>query len=277
MNNKTDIKIPFWEDKRNLELIKNTFGKNLNKIEYETFVEMGKASNLNPFLKEIWAIKFANNPAQIFLGRDGYRKFANKNNDYDGHTVTAIYSNDTFKVVDGRSSHEYSFKDRGDLIGARAVVYRKSKSVPSMVDVYLEEYKGHPKSLWGTKPETMIKKVAEAQALRMSFPDELNGTYSEFEMWDERQKAPEKPATKVNIIELMIERLHDLGATDNDIAQYVEVEDIKGINETHKDQLIQFGKRLKETISEKAHEEWVQKNQEDLDQEFSNKMDNNNS
>jgi len=38
------------------------------------------------------------------------------------------------------------------------------------------------KNPWTRMPETMIKKVAEASALRMAFPDELGGVYSQEEM-----------------------------------------------------------------------------------------------
>ena len=41
----------------------------------------------------------------------------------------------------------------------------------------MEEY-SLPQSLWKSKPETMIKKVAEAQALRQSFQEVFAGTYS---------------------------------------------------------------------------------------------------
>ena len=45
-------------------------------------------------------------------------------------------------------------------------------------------------------PETMIKKVAEAAALRMAFPNELGGVYTQEEMAqaeNERRVAPEQP------------------------------------------------------------------------------------
>ena len=38
------------------------------------------------------------------------------------------------------------------------------------------------KAMWAKMPETMIKKVAEAAALRMAFPDELGGLYAQEEM-----------------------------------------------------------------------------------------------
>ena len=122
--------ITFWEDQTNLACVKEIYGKNLNNSEWSTFLEIGKASGLNPFLKEIWAVKFGTNPAQIFIGRDGYRIFAVSNKDYDGHTVSSIYSNDLLKVSNGAVTHEYSLKNRGNLIGAICTVHKKSTSLP---------------------------------------------------------------------------------------------------------------------------------------------------
>jgi hypothetical protein len=41
------------------------------------------------------------------------------------------------------------------------------------------------KNNWASMPETMIKKVAESQALRFAFPDIFAGTYHESEQWKE--------------------------------------------------------------------------------------------
>lgn len=176
-----------WEDPKKLEEIRKIFAPKLNAQEFDAFVGMGLAANLNPFLREIWAVKYADNaPAQIFVGRDGYRKAAQRHGEYDYHECDAVYSNDTFKrnSISGEISHEYNLKDRGELIGAYCIVKRKSSGRPSYTWVKLSEY-STGKSLWNSqtgKPETMIKKVAESQGLRAAFQDLLGGTYGEEEM-----------------------------------------------------------------------------------------------
>lgn len=50
------------------------------------------------------------------------------------------------------------------------------------------------RSVWAQKPSTMIKKVAEAQVLRMTFQELFAGTYDESEQWDDDRK--EQPANK---------------------------------------------------------------------------------
>lgn len=176
-----------WDDQKKLEEIRQIFAPKLNTQEFDAFVGMGRASGLNPFLREIWAVKYQDSaPAQIFVGRDGYRKAAQRHSQYDYHESDAVYSNDKFKrnSITGDISHEYNLKDRGELLGAYCIVKRKSSARPSYTWVKLSEY-STGRSLWHPqtgKPETMIKKVAESQALRAAFQDLLGGTYGEGEM-----------------------------------------------------------------------------------------------
>lgn len=177
-----------WDDKEKQEEMKKLICKvKLSEVEFATFIELGKATQLNPFLKEIWVVKYdEKSPASIFIGRDGYRKAAQRDPEYDFHETDAVYSNDKFKrnSITGEIQHEYNLKDRGELLGAYCIVKRKSSERPSYTWVKLSEY-STGKSLWNPqsgKPETMIKKVAECQGLRACFQDLLGGTYSQEEM-----------------------------------------------------------------------------------------------
>lgn len=172
-----------WDDQERLKEIKAIFAPKLTNNEFSAFIGMGKANDLNPFTREIWAIKYADNaPAQIFIGRDGYRKSAQRNPDYQTHIVESVHEKDEFKFKNGEVHHEYGAV-RGKLIGAYCMVYKKSCERPTYVYCLLSEY-STGKSLWNAetgKQATMIKKVAEAQALRMAFQEQYSGTYSEFE------------------------------------------------------------------------------------------------
>lgn len=171
-----------WEDAKALTEVRKLFAPKLNDIEFAAFVGLGKASGLNPYLREIWSVKYDSNaPAQIFIGRDGYRKAAQKNPEYDYHQSDAVYENDNFKVSRGEIEHDYNLKNRGILIGAYCAVKRRNASRPIYVYVELKEY-DTKQSVWKGKPATMLKKVAEAQALRTAFQEQFGGTYSEEEM-----------------------------------------------------------------------------------------------
>jgi len=187
-----------WQEQAKLAEVKKIYGKELTDSEFAILVQIGQATHLNPFLREIWAVKYGTNPAQIFIGRDGYRKAAQSNPDYDYHLADAVYQNDDFKIEDGEVRHTYSGKDRGALVGAYCVVKRKSSTKTMFNFVDIKEYTTG-KSLWIGKPATMIKKVAEAQGLRMAFQQLFAGTYDETEAWEEPAKSLPQPKEEKRI------------------------------------------------------------------------------
>ena len=174
-----------WSENK-LTDIKKLFANNLNDNEFETFVWIWKATGLNPFLREIWAVKYWNNPANIFIWRDWYRKSAQANKEYDYHLVDAVYENDNFSVKNWEVEHIYNFKNRWALIWAYCLVKRRNSSKAMFTFVELSEY-DTKQSVWKTKPATMIKKVAEAQGLRWAFQELFAWTYEESEEVDEKK------------------------------------------------------------------------------------------
>lgn len=181
-----------WDDSKKLEEIRKLFAPTLTEMEFQFFVGLGKASGLNPFLREIWAVKYDKNaPAQIFIGRDGYRKAAQAHPEYDYHQSDAVYENDEFEVTNGEVHHKYKLTNRGRLIGAYCIAKRHKSSRPIYVFVEVSEY-STGRSVWKDKPATMIKKVAESQCLRACFQDLLGGSYGEEEMSDNSEAPPPK-------------------------------------------------------------------------------------
>lgn len=181
-----------WNNQEELKEIRVLFAPKLTDAEFKFFVGVGQVTSLNPFLREIWAIKYdAKAPAQIFIGRDGYRKTAQKNRDYDYHQVDSVYSGDDFSVKNGEVEHSYQLKDRGELLGAYCVVKKHSSSRPTYVFVELKEY-DTGQSNWRKMKPTMIKKVAEAQCLRSAFPSDFGGTYDEAEDYTQGKNATPK-------------------------------------------------------------------------------------
>jgi phage recombination protein Bet len=171
-----------WEDANKLNEIRKLFAPKLTEMEFQYFVGLGKAAGLNPFLREIWSVKYdEKSAAQVFIGRDGYRKAAQAHSEYDYHQSDAVYANDDFEVQDGLVKHSYKLTNRGALIGAYCIAKRHKSSRPIYVFSELKEY-STGKSVWSSKPATMIKKVAESQCLRACFQDLLGGTYGEEEM-----------------------------------------------------------------------------------------------
>lgn len=198
----TKNEIGIWEEQSSIVEIKKVFAPTLTNEEFSIFVQMGRATGLNPYLREIWAVKYKSKDtrypdpvAQIFIGRDGYRKSAQRHPDYDYHESFAVYENDSFEVLNGTVNHKFNLKNRGTLIGAYCIVKRKRSSKPVCNYVPLSEY-CTDKSLWkptdaGGKRDTMIKKVAEAQGLKANFQELFANTYNEYEQYKEPESLPE--------------------------------------------------------------------------------------
>lgn len=179
---KLNNNLTLWDDSKKIEEIRKLFAPKLSEMEFQFFVGLGKATGLNPFTREIWCVKYQDSaPAQVFIGRDGYRKAAQAHSEYDYHQCDSVYENDEFEVTNGEVKHKYKLTNRGALVGAYCIAKRHKSSRPIYVFAPLVEYTTG-KSLWNSKPATMIKKVAESQCLRACFQDLLGGTYGEEEM-----------------------------------------------------------------------------------------------
>lgn len=187
-------------NKEQLQVFKETYAKWSSIAEFSNFISIIKATWLNPFKREIWCVKYKDNPAQIFIWRDGYRKVAKQHKDYIYHRVDVICENDEVEVENWKLiKHKYSFKDRWQILGAYCIVKKKWYEDEIFNYVDFEEY-NTGMSKWKTSPKTMIKKVAEAQTLRMVFDELLEWTYDESENYiqeiqtwsiEEREKASE--------------------------------------------------------------------------------------
>lgn len=103
------------------------------------------------------------------------------------------------------------------LVGGWAEVLVRGRSVPSRAEVSLEEYDQH-RSLWKTKPATMIRKVALVQALREAFPAKFGGVYDRDEMPVEM---PAEPAAVAESAAAAAE------ATDEALESDVEPDDVE--------------------------------------------------
>jgi phage recombination protein Bet len=189
-----------WDDSKKLDEIRKLFAPTLTEIEFQFFVGLGKASGLNPFTREIWCIKYdKNQPAQVFIGRDGYRKAAQAHPEYDFHQSDAVYEHDKFTVTNGEVQHSYTLTNRGKLVGAYCIAKRHKSSRPIYLFVAIEEY-STGRSVWKDKPATMIKKVAESQCLRACFQDLLGGTYCEEEYEEPINKRTKSEELKDKIL-----------------------------------------------------------------------------
>ncbi len=158
------------------ELIKNMLCKGITDDELQLFAAVCKKSGLDPFMKQIYAVKRNGREGPqmtIQTSVDGYRLIAER----------------TGRYCPGRES-TYTYQD-GKVFSATSYV-KKQTSDGTWHEVsasaYYSEYappvtkNGYENPFWRDKSHIMLAKCAETLAIRKCFPNELSGIYTEEEM-----------------------------------------------------------------------------------------------
>lgn len=195
-------------------------GGNVTDEEVMMFISMCRFQHLNPFLREAYLIKYGETqPATMVVGKEVFMKRARRHPEFSGLQAGII-------VMDAETGHmeyrEGTFygKSFEQLVGGWAKVFIRGYDVPFYASVPLDEYIGRKKNgevngQWASKPATMIRKVALAQALREAFPEEATGLY-----------APEEISEASNVIlnEAPIQEIEEVPAEPQaEVIEEVEV------------------------------------------------------
>lgn len=146
-----------FDDAEIIRTLKDTVCKGATDSQFRLFVEVCRATGLNPLLKEIWYVPSVG----VMAGRDGYLAVANRHPQFDG-----------MKTVVERDGKNVPIK-------ATCQVWRKDRSHPIECEAYFSEYRKGG-NVWSTYPSAMISKVAEVLALKRSFA--INGLVTEEEI-----------------------------------------------------------------------------------------------
>lgn len=161
--------------------------------ELAMFMNLCKYSQLNPWVKEAYCIKYGSEPAAMVVGKEAFQKRAEANPNYDGSEAGIVVLDKSEEVVYRKGT----MKLPGDeLIGGYAEVWRKDRTHSTRIEVSFDEYAGRKKDgslngQWSKKPATMIRKVALVQALRETFPSAFGGMYAA------EEQGAEEPETYV--------------------------------------------------------------------------------
>lgn len=160
------------------KFVRSVVNKDLTDTELLVFISFASKLQLNPLLREIIAIVYnKDDPVKrvvnYIVPRDGKRIVATRTGGLESITKEAIYVKD----IDAQTRRVQPWEG-GKLWGATATVRRNN--VDYTVVVPLSEYNTGD-NVWKYKPETMIKKVAESQALTAAFPELLGGIYDDVE------------------------------------------------------------------------------------------------
>jgi phage recombination protein Bet len=181
-------------DDDKVALIKRTVAVGASNDELELFVAVCNRTRLDPFARQIYAIKRNQwNPdarrsepkMNIQISIDGARLVANRSEQYAGQTPV------WYCGEDGQWTDVW-LDDENPPKAAKVGVYRNGFVEPMWATATWKQYAQvtkdrnsqteRPTAMWAKMPALMLGKCAEMLALRKAFPMELSGLYSAEEM-----------------------------------------------------------------------------------------------
>lgn len=167
-----------------------TGGQQVDDREIWSFMAKCQARHLNPLAGDAYMTSYVNKKtghveASVIVSKDYFVRTATQQPGFDGIKAGIVVWDKHAGEMRYREGTIWS-KANEQLVGGWAEVWDKSRSHPSRAEVSLEEYDQH-RSLWNSKPATMIRKVALVQALREAYPGAYGGIY-------DRDEMPEPPA-----------------------------------------------------------------------------------
>lgn len=165
-------------DNSKLDLLKSTICKGSNDQEFELFLHACQRTGLDPFMKQIYAVKrwdstLKRESMTIQTGIDGYRLIAER----------------TGKYSPGREP-TYQYDGNGNIVSSTAYIKKQTSdgtwhevAATAFFNEYAQRTKeGNLSRFWKQLGHAMIAKCAEALALRKAFPGDLSGLYTKEEM-----------------------------------------------------------------------------------------------
>lgn len=223
-----------WLSDENKRIIrKQFFPPNATDSDMQYCIAVAKSFNLNPILKQIF---FVERKAKIngewhskiepLAGRDSFLTLAHRSGKFAG-IKSDCFLKDKPVFINGE------WQNKKELV-AIAQVYKKGHETPFEAEVRYDEYvqranDGRITKFWAEKPETMLKKVAESQALRKAF--DISGLYSIDENEEDNEPIKDgqtkiaKPAQNLNELLENSEKPNNSTVNQNltvDEAEYIE-------------------------------------------------------
>lgn len=169
------------------------------------FMKLAEQQQLNPFLNEIYLIKFKGKPAQNIVSKESFMKRAENHPKYDGLEAGIIVQRgEEIKELPGAVC-----LPTDKLLGGWAKVYRTDRKNPFYVQLDFKEFsKGQ--ATWNQMPKNMIRKTAIVNALREAFPEALGAMYTEDDTRIEEPKIIEPIAEKVETTQILENKFKEI-------------------------------------------------------------------
>lgn len=156
----------------------------MHPADLQVFFHQAQRTGLDPFARQIYMVEYGGKPT-IQTGIDGFRLVANRaarreRVKYSKGAPEWADETGTWHSVWSRAKHNGQ-----QPTAARVTVVKDGEQFTAVL--MFEEFvarrrDGNPNMMWSTKGAHMLSKCAEAVALRMAFPNDLAGLYTDDEM-----------------------------------------------------------------------------------------------